>query len=305
MRQSGHLTPLPLRDGVSASVVSVPHGAPQLLDFLALRMPGISRSQWSERLAQGLVLQEDGQPALPHQACAVGQRFYYYRHLADEPVLPFQAQIVFEDEHLLVADKPHFMPVTPTGRYVQQSLLVQLKRLTGCADLVPLHRIDRETAGLVLFGKRLHERDAYHALFRDHLIHKTYHAVAAHAPHLQLPLVYASRLVPGEPFFRTKEVPGPTNSETRIALLHTDGLRALYALEPISGKRHQLRVHMNALGIPIEGDLFYPTVLHGPDAPEDFSQPLQLLAHSVRFTDPITGQARDWASGLRLTLSPP
>ena len=305
MNESGPSLRLPLRDGVSASVVSVPHGAPHLLDFLAQRMPGISRSEWAERLGQGLVMQEDGQPALPHQACHAGQRFYYYRHLAGEPVLPFQAQILFEDAHLLVVDKPHFMPVTPSGRYVQQSLLVQLKRHTSCADLVPLHRIDRETAGLVLFGKRLQDRDAYHALFRDHLIHKTYHAVAAHAPHLQLPLVHTSRLVPGEPFFRTKEVPGPANSETRVALLHTDGQRALYALEPISGKRHQLRVHMNALGIPIEGDLFYPTVLRGPEAPEDFSQPLQLLAQSIQFTDPITGQARDWASGLRLTLSRP
>ncbi len=300
MQQAGHAVQLPLRDGVSASVVSVPQGAPHLLDFLAQRMPGISRGEWAERLAQGLVLHEDGQAALPDQSCQPGQRLYYYRHLAEEPVLPFQAQVLFEDDHLLVVDKPHYMPVTPTGRYVQQSLLVQLKRQTGCADLVPLHRIDRETAGLVLFGKRQQERDAYHMLFRDHLIHKTYHAVAAHAPLLQLPLVYTSRLVPGEPFFRTKEVPGPTNSETRVALLNTDGQRALYALEPISGKRHQLRVHMNALGIPIEGDQFYPTVLRGPDAPEDFGQPLQLLAHSVRFTDPITCQAREWTSGLNL-----
>ena len=157
----------------------------------------------------------------------------------------------------------------------------------------------------MLLGKRLHERDAYHALFRDKHIHKTYHAVAAWPPEVALPHVHTSRLVPGEPFFRTQEVPGPANSETRIDLLHTDGLRALYALEPISGKRHQLRVHMNALGIPIEGDLFYPTVLRGPDAPEDFSQPLQLLAQSVRFTDPITDQIREWTSGLRLTLSPP
>ena len=305
MRESGHPIQLPMRNGVSASVVSVPQDAPHLLDFLAQRMPGISRSEWAERLAQGLVLHEDGQAALPDQSCQPGQRLYYYRHLDDEPVLPFQAQVLFEDDHLLVVDKPHFMPVTPSGRYVQQSLLVQLKRQTGCTDLVPLHRIDRETAGLVLFGKRLQERDAYHALFRHHLIHKTYHAVAAHAPHLQLPRVYASRLVPGEPFFRTQEVPGPANSETRIALLHTHGQRALYALEPISGKRHQLRVHMNAMGIPIEGDPFYPTVLRGPNAPEDFSQPLQLLAQSVRFTDPITGQARAWTSRLRLTLSPP
>jgi tRNA pseudouridine32 synthase/23S rRNA pseudouridine746 synthase len=305
MHESVHPIQLPMRNGVSASVVSVPQGAPHLLDFLAQRMPGVSRQQWSDRLAQGLVLLENGQAALPDQSCQPGQRLYYYRHLADEPVLPFQAQVLFEDAHLLVVDKPHFMPVTPSGRYVQQSLLVQLKRQTGCADLVPLHRIDRETAGLVLLGKRLQDRDAYHALFRDHQIHKTYLAVAAHAPQLKLPLLYASRLVPGEPFFRTQEVPGPGNSETRIALLHTDGQRALYALEPISGKRHQLRVHMNALGIPIEGDPFYPTVLRGPDAPEDFGQPLQLLAKSLRFTDPITGHARAWTSGLHLTLSAP
>ncbi len=305
MHESVHPIQLPMRNGVSASVVSVPQGAPHLLDFLAQRMPGVSRQQWSDRLAQGLVLHEDGQAALPDQSCQPGQRLYYYRHLADEPVLPFQAQVLFEDAHLLVVDKPHFMPVTPSGRYVQQSLLVQLKRQTGCADLVPLHRIDRETAGLVLLGKRLQDRDAYHALFRDHQIHKTYHAVAAHAPQLKLPLLYESRLVPGEPFFRTQEVTGPANSETRIALLHIDGQRALYALEPISGKRHQLRVHMNALGIPIEGDPFYPTVLRGPDAPEDFGQPLQLLAKSLRFTDPITGHARAWTSGLHLTLSAP
>ncbi len=289
-----------MRDGVSASVVSVPQGAENLLDFLAQRMPGITRSEWAERLAQGLVLHEDGQTALATQACQPGQRLYYYRHLADEPVLPVQAKVLFEDAHLLVADKPHFMPVTPSGRYVQQSLLVQLKRQTGCADLVPLHRIDRETAGLVLLGKRLQDRDAYHALFRDKDIHKIYHAVAAAPQGLALPAVYTSRLVPGEPFFRTQEVPGQANSETRIRVLKTEGARALYQLEPITGKRHQLRVHMNALGLPIEGDQFYPTVLRGPDAPEDFSQPLQLLAQSVQFTDPHTGQARVFASQLAL-----
>jgi tRNA pseudouridine32 synthase/23S rRNA pseudouridine746 synthase len=303
MADLGKPTALPMRDGVSASVVSVPHGAPHLLDFLTQRMPGISRAEWAERLAQGLVLQENGQAAQAHQACHVGQRIYYYRHLADEQVLPFKANTVFEDEHLLVADKPHFMPVTPAGRYVQQSLLVQLKRQIDCADLVPLHRIDRETAGLVLLGKRLQDRDAYHALFRDHQIRKTYHAVAPLLAGLALPRVHSSRLVPGEPFFRTQEVLGKPNSETRIALLKTEGARGLYALQPISGKRHQLRVHMNALGIPIEGDPFYPKVLHGPDDPEDFQSPLQLLAQSVTFTDPVTGQARAFVSQLTLSLT--
>jgi tRNA pseudouridine32 synthase/23S rRNA pseudouridine746 synthase len=296
---------LPMRLGVSASVVSVPAEVgvqTPVLDFLAARMPGISRQEWAERLQQGLVLQENGLIATPEQICQPGQRLYYYRNLADEPALPEQARVVFEDDHLLVADKPHFMPVTPSGRYVQQSLLVQLKRLTGCAELVPLHRIDRETAGLVMFGKRSTERDAYHALFRDKNIHKLYHAVAAWRTDLQLPCVHTSRLVPGDPFFKSQEVAGPANSETRIQLLAQKGTRALYQLEPVTGKRHQLRVHMMSLGIPIEGDQIYPKVLRGPQEAEDFTQPLQLLAHSVQFTDPHTGQARMFESQLELRL---
>ena len=306
MTRSARVAQMPVREGVSASVVAVPAGHwPSLLDFLAQRMPGIPRDEWAQRLSQGLVLQESGQSAQVDQACQAGQRFFYYRNVADEPCLPMQAAVLFEDDHLLVADKPHFMPVTPSGPYVQQCLLVQLKRLTGHADLVPLHRIDRETAGLVLLGKRLHERDAYHALFREHQIHKTYRAVAAHRPDLSMPRVHTSRMAE-EPthFFKMREVPGEPNSETRISLLHTAGQRALYQLEPVTGKRHQLRVHMNALGIPIEGDQFYPRVLRGPDEAEDFAQPLQLLAQAVNFTDPVTRSLRVFESRLQLTLKP-
>lgn len=296
--------PLPMRDGVSASVVAVPPGTwPSVLDFLAQRLPGITRSAWAQRLQQGLVLHDNGDIALPDQACLPGQRLHYYRHLADEPRLPVQASIVFEDEHLLVADKPHFMPVTPSGPYVQQSLLVQLKRLSGCEDLSPIHRIDRETAGLVLFSKRPQDRNAYQALFRDKTIHKVYHAVAVYRPDVQLPLVHTSRMVEDSAqFFKMREVPGEPNSETRIRLLRHEGLRALYALEPITGKRHQLRVHMNALGLPIEGDQFYPHVLRGPDEPEDFKQALQLLAQAVTLTDPLTSEHRCFESRLQLSM---
>jgi tRNA pseudouridine32 synthase/23S rRNA pseudouridine746 synthase len=294
---------IPTRNGVGPSCVSLPAGPwSNVLDFLVDRMPDISREEWAERLVQQLVLNEAAEPVAATQPYTPHTKLYYYRHIANEPVLPDKASIVFEDDHLLVADKPHFMPVTPAGRYVQQSLLVQLKHLTGNDDLVPLHRIDRETAGLVMFGKRPQDRDAYHALFRDKEMHKVYHALAAFRPELALPRVHSSRLVPGEPFFRTQEVPGEANSETRIRLLRVDGSRALYQLEPVSGKRHQLRVHMMALGLPLEGDLFYPTVLRGPDEEEDFSQPLQLLAHSVAFTDPVTGQAREFHSALQLRL---
>jgi tRNA pseudouridine32 synthase/23S rRNA pseudouridine746 synthase len=255
-------------------------------------------------MQSGEVLNAQGEPVHAEQPYASGSRLFYYRHIDNEPALPSQAHIVFEDEHLLVADKPHFMPVTPAGRYVQQSLLVQLKQLTGNDDLVPLHRIDRETAGLVLLGKRAQDRDAYHALFRNKHIRKVYHAVAAFDPEVSLPRIHTSRLEAGSPFFRMREVAGQANSETRISLLKCEGQRALYQLEPVTGKRHQLRVHMLALGLPLQGDLFYPTVLRGPDDAEDFSQPLQLLAHSVVFTDPHTGQSRAFSSQLALSITP-
>lgn len=284
---------IPTCHGVGPSCITLPPGPwPTVLDFLAERMPNVSRETWAERLRSRSVLNAQGQPVLLTQPYTPHERLFYYRHIKDEPQLPEQASILFEDDHLLVADKPHFMPVTPAGRYVQQSLLVQLKNLTGCDDLAPLHRIDRETAGLVLLGKRPADRDAYHALFRRQHIHKTYHAVAPFRAELTWPRTHASRLVAGEPFFRMQEVPGQANSETRIRLLRTDGSRALYQLEPVSGKRHQLRVHMLALGLPLEGDLLYPEVLRKPDAPEDFHQALQLLAQRIAFTDPVTGAER-------------
>jgi tRNA pseudouridine32 synthase/23S rRNA pseudouridine746 synthase len=295
---------IPTRQGVGPSRVTLPVGPwPTVLDFLLERMPDISRDEWLHRFAHDLVLNEAAKPVAATQTYTPHTKLYYYRHIANEPVLPKKASIMFEDEHLVVADKPHFMPVTPAGRYVQQSLLVQLKHLTGNDDLVPLHRIDRETAGLVMFGKRLQDRDAYHALFRDKEMHKVYEAVAAYNPALELPRAHISRLQPDQLFFKTQEVAGEPNSETRISLLKVEASRALYQLEPISGKRHQLRVHMMALGLPLEGDQFYPTVLRGPDALEDFNNPLQLLAKTVAFTDPVTGEAREFHSALRLSLA--
>jgi len=295
---------IPTRQGVGPSRVTLPVGPwPTVLDFLLERMPDISRDEWLHRFAHDLVLNEAAKPVAATQTYTPHTKLYYYRHIANEPVLPKKASIMFEDEHLIVADKPHFMPVTPAGRYVQQSLLVQLKHLTGNDDLVPLHRIDRETAGLVMFGKRLQDRDAYHALFRDKEMHKVYEAVAAFNPALELPRAHISRLQPDQLFFKTQEVAGEPNSETRISLLKVEASRALYQLVPISGKRHQLRVHMMALGLPLEGDQFYPTVLRGPDALEDFNNPLQLLAKTVAFTDPVTGEAREFHSALRLSLA--
>lgn len=293
-----------MREGVGASCVALPHGPwPRLLDFLAERLPAVSAEQWQERMAQGHVLDESGAPLLPDAPYRHGTRVYYYRALDAEPVIPFEETILYQDAHLLVADKPHFLPVTPTGRYVQQTLLVRLKRRTGLEHLSPIHRIDRETAGLVVFSVRPQDRGAYQALFREQVVDKTYEAIAPLRPDLPLPAVHRSRIEPDERFFRQREVPGEPNSETRIELIEAFGDLARYRLRPRSGKTHQLRVHMDALGRPISGDLFYPEVVHGPGhAEENWSRPLQLLARALAFTDPVTGELRHFESRRQLAV---
>ena len=300
-----------MRDGVSPSCVALPrvrHSPwPLLIDHLAERLPRISRAEWTERMASGTVLDEDGQPLPPQATYVGGARVYYWRELRQEDPIPFEASVLFEDEHLLVADKPHFLPVTPGGRYVRETLLVRLKARLGLADLSPLHRIDRETAGLVLLCKRPQDRDAYQSLFRDRKVGKVYEAVAPWREDLVFPLTRQSHILEDEQaFYRMREALAheglPPNSETRIECVRREGERALYRLFPVSGKRHQLRVHMQGLGLPIEGDQFYPVVRRGPDEAEDYAQPLQLLARAIAFTDPVTGAARQFESRRQLQL---
>ena len=298
-----------MKGGVSPSCVALPRVRqspwPLLIDHLAERLPRISRAEWTERMQSGRVLGEDGQPLPPHTPYVGGARVYYWRELPHETPIPFEAQVLFEDEHLVVADKPHFLPVTPGGRYVRETLLVRLKAQLGCADLSPLHRIDRETAGLVLLCKRPQDRDAYQSLFRERKVDKVYEAVAPWHPELSFPLTRRSHILEDEQaFYRMREAGPdegrPPNSETRIECLQRAGERALYRLYPVSGKRHQLRVHMHGLGLPIEGDQFYPVVRRGPDEAEDFATPLQLLARGMAFEDPVRGMARSFWSRRQL-----
>ena len=249
-------------------------------------------------MAAGLVADEFGVAVTPERPYRGHMRLYYYRALPVEPRIPFEAAVLFQDEHLVVADKPHFLPVTPSGHYLQETLLVRLKNQLGMDSLIPIHRIDRETAGLVLFSVQPAERDAYQALFRRHEVVKHYEAVACWRPDLQFPLRRKTRIVEDEPFFRQREAPGEPNSETLIDLLEIRGQRALYALSPVTGKKHQLRVHMNALGMPICNDRMYPPVEPTPE--DDYARPLQLLARSIAFADPLTGQPRRFESRLGL-----
>ncbi|MBU0918295.1 MAG: pseudouridine synthase [Gammaproteobacteria bacterium] len=304
--------PLPTRDGVSASTVATPSGPwTSVLDFLAERIPAVTREDWAQRMARGEVLDAQGQPLPPDAPFKPQTRLHYWRSLPFEHRVPFEESIVFQDEWLVVADKPHFLPVTPKGRYIQETLLVRLKRRTGIDTLVPMHRIDRETAGLVVFTIQPHTRHAYQSLLRDHQIEKVYEAIAPWRPDLDWPVRRRSRLQESETHFMAmQEVLGEPNADTLIEPLdllgHDDDSPrwARYRLTPRTGQKHQLRAHLCALGMPIANDQIYPTLqpaLAADQAP-DFSQPLQLLARSLRFTDPITGQQREFHSQRSLSL---
>jgi len=284
---------------LQASTLYLPAGPwATVLDCLCERFSAISRDQWLDRIARGRVLDAGGKPIAQDLAYREGLRIHYFREVPNEAPIPVLETILYADEHLVVADKPHFLPVTPAGEYVEQTLLRRLIRRLGNPDLVPLHRIDRHTAGLVLFSANKQTRPAYQALFPTRKIDKCYEAIAPALPDLEFPRLHKTRLVEGEPFFRMQEGPGASNTETRIEVLErNDGLWR-YGLYPVTGKKHQLRVHMAALGAGICNDPFYPEVLK--DAPDDFDRPLKLLARSLKFVDPLTGQEREFHSELTL-----
>jgi tRNA pseudouridine32 synthase / 23S rRNA pseudouridine746 synthase len=291
------------RNGVGASCVGTPPGHyPSLLAFLVQRFPTVDEVEWQLRFARGDILNAQGLPLPANAPFVPASKVFYFRSLRHERRIPFEHAVLYQDAQIVVADKPHFLPVVPAGKYLQETLLVRLKRQLKIDTLAPAHRIDRDTAGLVLFTVQPHERGAYQALFRQRLVNKMYEAIAPVNDAMQFPLMRATRIQPSTTaFMYMAEVQGPPNAYTAIELLQTrDGL-GLFCLRPATGQRHQLRVHMHALGMPIVNDQMYPNLLPevaGDDAAwqERYQSPLQLLAKQLAFTDPITGQARMFES---------
>lgn len=294
------------RDGVGPSCVSLPPGPWATIgEFLIARFPAVPAADWVARMACGDVVDEAGRRVGVDRPYRAHLKIFYYRHVAAEPRVPFDEAVLFEDEHLVVIDKPHFLPVTPGGRYLQETVLVRARRRLGIDTLAPVHRLDRETAGLVVLSVQPAERAAYHELFRARAVEKVYEAVAPDRQDVPMPQVRRSRMAESAAsFMQMAEVPGEPNAETAIERVGPcgDGC-ALYRLVPLTGRRHQLRVHMAALGLPLVNDRIYPVLqAHEADgATQDFSRPLQLLARAIAFTDPVTAQTRRFES--RLVLS--
>lgn len=293
----------PMINGVSASKVFLKVITPEpatVFAYLCNEFPHIAVQEWKSRFEDGVVYDASGNHLSLSSAYQANTHCFYYRFLAHEVNVPFEHQIIFENKHFMVVDKPHFLTMSPTGQYVQETLLVRLKNQTSNSDLTPIHRLDRETAGIVLISKCVESRGLYQQMFATRKVQKTYHAIAGFKPDLHFPITTQLRMEKGQPFYTMQVIEGEANSETFIELLEHDQYRAKYLLKPHTGKQHQLRVHLNHLGIPIENDPFYPHVAH--KAEDDFSAPLQLLAKHIQFQDPVTSEIMQFSSQHELTL---
>ncbi|MFD3355428.1 pseudouridine synthase [Streptomyces fradiae] len=293
--------PLGQRDGVDAVRVRLPAGGwATLREHLVERYgPVIGADRVDAMLARGEFVGADGRPVAGGEPYAAGRTLWFHREFPPEERVPFDVGVVHRDERIVVADKPHFLATTPRGRHVTETALARLRRDLGLPHLQPAHRLDRLTAGLVLFVVRPEDRGAYQTLFRDRRVRKEYEALAPYDPGLALPATVRSHIVKERGVVAAYEVPGAEpNSESRVELVERRGALARYRLLPETGRTHQLRVHMSALGVPILDDPLYPRVR--PDGPDDHGRPLRLLARALEFTDPYDGSPVRFESRLRL-----
>lgn len=323
-------SPLPVRDGVNATRLRLPDEGPwdTAMDYMMHRWGHIDPQGIEDRFDAGEIVGEAGVPLDRATPLRNHTFIWYYRTLPPELRIPVELNILHQDDHLLVVDKPHFLPTTPGGTYIQESALVRLRNQLDLPHLIPMHRLDRMTAGILLLSTNPATRGKYQVLFEKRQVQKEYECVSAAAPApghpaVEFPVVVRNRMTKSRSYLLAEVIDGEPNAETRIERLRTfdgpapeapvppmpadalpgnDGAapgRALYRLEPHSGKTHQLRVHMASLGLGIVNDAFYPELLD--KAPDDYLKPLQLLARGIRFVDPITGKPVEYRSGLELS----
>lgn len=292
-------SPLPPRRGLGAAWLRTPDNVAQMAapwatmrEFLLDRLP--AAVPVDARLAAGEFVDQAGRPWTGDEPYRGNTFVWFHRPVQPEPVVPGEIEVLYADERIVVVDKPHFLATTPNGSHVLETALVRMRERLDLPDLAPAHRLDRLTAGVLVFTVDRARRGAYAGLFSSRAVDKTYEALGPYDPDLAFPRRVSSRIEKRRGSLQAEQVPGPPNAETLVELVETRGRYARYRLTPTTGKTHQLRVHLASLGLPILGDPLYPRVLDVD--PDDFSSPLQLVARRLRFTDPVDETARMYES---------
>jgi|GEM_PF-786070 len=275
---------------VRPSVVTLPERAPSgvvtLIDFFALRFPRIPEATWRERFAGGKVWGADG-PVVANAPYRPLLQLYYRREMEREPPVRTDIEVVWSDDDLLVVDKPPHLPVTPGGPWVRHTLLHLLETRTGCTELVPLHRLDRLTSGLVVLSRTRGTRAHFARLFQPSApVEKSYTAVCelagGDAPERAV-LEHHIRRSRDQHWRQIVDPDLPLNARAEIELIATSGRLFAYRVRPCTGRKHQIRVQLAAVGLPVLGDPLYGT--RPFNDPEDLATRLWLDAHEIRVTD--------------------
>ncbi|QDZ43394.1 23S rRNA pseudouridylate synthase [Corynebacterium sp. sy039] len=307
--------PLPIKDGLNPTRIRIPEeydgqSAYEVLqEFIATqrsRHPQDDEAALLKRFRDAEVVRVRGVEKTilaPHDTLHAGNDLWFYRIPPEEKPIPFSCEIIHSDDDLLVINKPPFMATMPRAKHIVQTATVQMRRLTGNNELTPAHRLDRMTSGVLLFTKRKEIRGAYQKIFSDRKVSKVYHAIAPYRPDIipgtrwhnrieKTPGIMQARIVDGAPNATTivNDVQ-ILNSDLQTSLKqkygHDHEELALYELHPITGKTHQLRLHMHAAGAPLLGDDTYPRILTIAES-EDHNKRLCLHSHSISFHDPFT-----------------
>ena len=290
------------QQGIAASLVVMPTEIrwPTVLDFMIERFPHLGPDVLRRKMAAGHIYYDDGQSVPALAQCIAGQRLWYFREIANEVMIPFEFDILHEDEHLIVIDKPHFLSTTPVGNFLHETVVTRLRKQTGNMAITPAHRLDRATAGVLMLTKHKAAREPYQSLFARRDTEKTYHAICRYNASLPKHFSVHLRLIENPDDIFVSVVEGQPNSHTQVTLLAREDDLAYYQLNPSSGRKHQLRAHMAHHNASIVHDNWYP--IAEPERPDRFHQPLQLLAKSLTFHDPFTGKLREFSSRRSLLL---
>lgn len=296
-------SPLPRRHGLDASWVRTPDNLPDTAgrwatmgEFLRERLA--ADAPVPQMLAAGEFVDQQGRAFQAQDSYRPNAFVWFHRQLADEVPVPFELTVLSADDRLVVVDKPHFLATTPRGIHVRQTALVRLREALDLPDIAPLHRLDRLTAGVLVFTTRREFRAVYAGLFQRGEVTKVYEALAPHDASLEFPRLIVNRIEKPRGSLQARVVPGEPNAKTLVEVVEVRGAIARYRLTPATGKTHQLRLHLAELGLPILGDPLYPSVVEVE--PDDYSRSIRLVARSLAFTDPIDRTQRSFRSNFAL-----